>query len=51
MEEKTVSKTMCVKNFFDPCTAREIKDFKEADPKGFDEIADMCFEHYQKEMK
>lgn len=45
-KQKTLSPIVALREFFAPITVTEIKEFKDADPRGYEEIAQLCVEYY-----
>jgi hypothetical protein len=45
-EQKKLSPARALQKFFAPITVTEIKEFKDADLQGYDEIARLCVEYY-----
>ena len=45
-EQKEMSPARALQKFFAPITVTEIKEFKNVDPRGYEEIAQLCVEYY-----
>lgn len=49
--EKTMGTATAIRKFFgegcEPVTARELMEFKKADPTGYYEVGEACLEHFK----
>ena len=45
-EKKNITGVGAVREFFAPISVKEIKEFKDSDPEGYEEVKRLCEEHY-----